>query len=76
MSIEISELKDRYNRAVRRHRHGPPLPPVGAYAALQVVLGVVPLEHAANAVGVDPDDLVQEALAWSAALEFANQQVL
>jgi hypothetical protein len=67
MSIEISELKDRYNRAVRRHRHGPPLPPVGAYAALQVVLGLVPMEHAANAVGVEPEDLVHEAESWAVA---------
>jgi hypothetical protein len=76
MTLDIDEIQARYQRAVNRHAYGPPLPPVGAYAALQVVLGVVPLEHAANAVGVDPDDLVQEALAWSAALEFANQQVL
>jgi hypothetical protein len=68
MTLDIGEIQARYQRAVNRHAYGSPLPPVGAYAALQVVLGLVPIEHAANAVGVNPEDLIREAEAWAAAV--------
>lgn len=44
-----------------------PLPPVGALAALLAVEGVLTVTDAANAVGVTPQDLTNEALAWGAA---------
>lgn len=76
MTLDISEIQARYQRVVSRHAYGPPLPPVGAYAALQVVLGLVPIEHAANAVGVNPEDLIREAEAWAIASELGNQPEL
>ena len=45
----------------------PPLDPTGVIATLNVVLGSWPIEHAANAVGLTPADLVAEAEAWAAA---------
>ncbi len=44
-----------------------PLPPEGVAATLNVVLGLWPIEDAANAVGLTPADLEAEALAWSLA---------
>jgi hypothetical protein len=44
-----------------------PLDPAGVAATLNVVLGLWPLEDAANAVGLTPDDLIAEAQAWEAA---------
>lgn len=44
-----------------------PLEPVGALAALLACLSVVPVEDAANAVGVTPAELEAEVLAWEAA---------
>jgi hypothetical protein len=44
----------------------PPLDPTGVAATLNAVLGVWPLEDAANAVGLTPEDLVAEAEAWAA----------
>jgi hypothetical protein len=44
-----------------------PLEPVGASITLLVVLGVVPITDAANAVGLSPGDLVAEAEAWAVA---------
>jgi hypothetical protein len=73
MTLDIEEIRARYDRAVAVHRYGRPLPPVGAYAALQVVLGLVPIEHAANAVGVTPEALVREAEGWAAALAFQSE---
>jgi hypothetical protein len=49
-----------------------PLDAVGASMTLLVVLGVVPIGDAANAVGLSPDDLVAEAEAWAAAVEFSG----
>lgn len=47
----------------------PPLDPTGVIATLNVVLGLWPIEDAANAVGLTPTDLVAEAQAWAAAQE-------
>ena len=47
----------------------PPLDPTGVIATLNVVLGLWPIEDAANAVGLTPADLVAEAEAWAAAQE-------
>jgi hypothetical protein len=44
-----------------------PLDPTGVAATLNAVLGLWPLEDAANAVGLTPDDLVAEAEAWAMA---------
>ena len=44
-----------------------PLDPTGVIATLNVVLGLWPIEDAANAVGLVPADLVAEAEAWAAA---------
>jgi hypothetical protein len=49
-----------------------PLDPLGAAMTLLAVLGVVPLDDAANAVGLTPADLVAEAQAWAVAMG-ANQ---
>ena len=46
-----------------------PLDPAGVAATLNVVLGLWPLDDAANAVMLTPDDLVAEAEAWAAAQE-------
>jgi hypothetical protein len=40
---------------------------IGVAATLNVVLGLWPLQDAANAVGLTPDDLIAEAQAWEAA---------
>jgi hypothetical protein len=45
----------------------PQLDPPGVAATLNAVLGVWPLEDAANAVGLRPEDLVHEAEAWAIA---------
>lgn len=42
----------------------PPLDPTGALATLLAVLEVVPVEDAANAVGLTPAELEAEAQAW------------
>ncbi len=44
-----------------------PLDRVGVLAALLAVLGLATLDDAANAAGVTPQDLVNEALAWGVA---------
>jgi len=44
-----------------------PLDATGALATLLAVEQVLTVEDAANAVGLTPDDLVNEALAWGAA---------
>jgi len=46
-----------------------PLDSAGVIATLNVVLGLWPIEDAANAVGLTPADLVDEAEAWSMAQE-------
>jgi hypothetical protein len=48
-------------------KYGFPLPPWGALAALQVVVGNLSLQDAANSVGVSTDALVREAEAWAVA---------
>lgn len=45
----------------------PPLDPTGALATLLVVLNVVPLADAANAIHEEQAHLVAEAEAWSLA---------
>jgi len=48
----------------------PPLQPLdatGALATLLAVESVLTVQDAANAVGLTPQDLVNEALAWGAA---------
>ena len=44
-----------------------PLGPTGALATLLVVQGVLPINDAANAIGVTANDLVLEAQAWAVA---------
>lgn len=44
-----------------------PLDGVGALATLLAVVGSVTVEDAANAVGLRPQDLINEAQAWAAA---------
>lgn len=44
-----------------------PLDPAGVAATLNVVLGLWPIEDAANAVGLMPADLEAEARAWEIA---------
>ena len=41
-----------------------PLDRVGVLATLLAVLGLASVDDAANAAGVTPQDLVNEALAW------------
>lgn len=48
-------------------KYGFPLPPWGALAALQVVVGNLSLQDAANSVGVTAEALVLEAEAWAVA---------
>jgi len=43
----------------------PPLDPTGALATLLVVLNIVPIEDAANAIHEEPAHLIAEAEAWS-----------
>jgi hypothetical protein len=51
-----------------RIQYGPqPLDKLGALATLLAVEQVVPVQDAANAVGLTEQDLVNEALAWGAA---------
>lgn len=45
----------------------PALDPVGALATLLAVLEVVPVEDAANSVGLTPNELILEAQAWAVA---------
>lgn len=48
--------------------YGPqPLDPLGALATLLVVEGVLPITDAANAAGVTPQQLIDEAEGWAAA---------
>ena len=49
-----------------------PLDSLGALATLLAVVGVVTVEDAANAAGLTPQDLINEAQAWAAA-QGANQ---
>ena len=46
-----------------------PLHPTGVIATLNVVLGLWPIEDAANAIGLTPEHLIAEAEAWAAAQE-------
>ena len=46
-----------------------PLDPLGALATLIAVLGLATPADAANAVGLTPDDLINEAQAWAVASE-------
>lgn len=46
-----------------------PLNSVGALATLLVVEGVLDINNAANAVGVTPQNLIDEARGWAAAEE-------
>ena len=51
-----------------RRMYGPrPLDAIGSAMTLLALLGVVPVEDAANAVGLSPEDLVAEAQAWAVA---------
>lgn len=51
-----------------------PLDAAGGLATLLAVTGLVPVEHAAAAVGLQPDDLVAEAQAWVAAKQITQAQ--
>jgi hypothetical protein len=51
-----------------RRQYGPqPLEPLGAAMTLLVVLGLVPIDDAAAAVGVTAEQMVTEAEGWAAA---------
>jgi hypothetical protein len=50
----------------------PPLDPVGALATLLAVTEVVSVQDAANAVGLEPQALIDEAEAWA---EFTTDPV-
>jgi hypothetical protein len=50
---------------IRNKRKPKPLNHAGALATLLVVQEMLDIQDAANAVGVTPNDLVQEAQAWS-----------
>jgi hypothetical protein len=53
-----------------RQIYGPqPLDEMGALATLLAVTGTLTETDAANAVGLQPEDLVVEALAWRAMIE-------
>ena len=53
-----------------RQRYGPqPLDKMGALATLLAVTGTLTETDAANAVGLQPEDLVVEALGWRAMIE-------
>jgi len=58
--IEVIELPDPPQQ---------PLSQVGALATLLVVTGVLTLEDGANALGLQPEQLVAEAQAWAVAQE-------
>jgi hypothetical protein len=49
-----------------------PLDPIGALATLLAVTEVVTVQDAANAVGLEPQALIDEAEAWA---EFTTDQV-
>jgi len=49
-----------------------PLNEVGALATLLVVVGLLAIDDAANAVRLNPNDLVAEAEAWAAARDLNN----
>jgi len=44
-----------------------PLDTAGVIATLNAVLGIWDIQDAANAVGLTPQDLINEAQAWAAA---------
>lgn len=44
-----------------------PLNSIGVMATLNVILGLWSLQDAANAAGVSPQDLINEANSWAAA---------
>jgi len=46
-----------------------PLDTAGVIATLNAVLGLWDIQDAANAVGLTPQDLINEARAWAAAQE-------
>jgi hypothetical protein len=46
-----------------------PLGPNGVFATLNAVLGLWPLQDAANSVGLLPENLIDEAESWAAAME-------
>jgi hypothetical protein len=67
--LDIDETWDADGNLLSRvevWRDPSPLEPIGALATLLAVTEVVSVQDAANAVGLDPGDLVAEAEAWSA----------
>jgi hypothetical protein len=67
--LDIDETWDADGNLLSRvevWRDPSPLEPIGALATLLAVTAVVSVQDAANAVGLDPGDLVAEAEAWSA----------
>lgn len=67
LNFDFAKSREVADRALHGVKYGFPLPPWGSFAALSVVLGNVPLEDAANSVGLEPADLVREAEAWAVA---------
>ena len=50
----------------------PPLDPLGAAMTLLVMKGVLTTEEAADAIGLQPEQLVAEAEAWAVATGLAS----
>lgn len=72
VSVEVSGnvVESRQLTLEERQIFGPqPLDKQGSLATLLAVTGTIPLEDAANAVGLTPQNLIDEANAWAAAQE-------
>lgn len=68
--LDVDEVWDSEGNLVSRvevWRSPSPLDAAGVAATLNAVLGVWPLEDAANAVGLTPEDLIAEAEGWEEA---------
>ena len=67
--LDIDETWDANGNLISRvevWRDPLPLDPVGALATLLAVTEVLSVQDAANAVGLDPAQLIDEANAWAA----------
>jgi hypothetical protein len=72
--LDIDETWDADGNLISRvevWRDPSPLEPIGALATLLAVTEVVSVQDAANAVGLEPQALIDEAEAWA---EFANPE--
>lgn len=70
MRIDRNQTWDKYGNLLHEEiveRPQLPLDAAGVAATLNVVLGLWPLQDAANAVNCHPDELIAEAQAWAVA---------